>query len=405
MKIAQFAKKFNVQKSTIRYYSDINLLIPDKEKNYFNYNNQCIKDMEDIIKLKSIGFSIKEIQSLKAYERFRKNYSTAEKEHLINIVKNKINFLEIQLASIKTQIKGLYDYKTDLKNIQYINTCYGLPFQALNYLTCPQCFNEFKIEEANIKNNMIFNGNLICSCGTTYIIKDGMIIDNLEKYNLIKKELNLKDIEKINLYEVSNEHILNIKKSGKKIVEFMENFDHSEGILFLNADCDLIIMDIEKFFRDHGVYFFISYDIYPVLLLKEKLEKMNINGNFIFMSVLDEIPLKKNMKCIIDNGGNICDMITGKKANFNISRLKNLVNLESKILSIHVGLLKKRSNLSLDDQRLNYLLKENHLKAFKDLGLNLLKESKIGNDIPPNIKKLYDGIEKLYLTSFELKKE
>jgi DNA-binding transcriptional MerR regulator len=111
MKIAEFSKEFVVKKSTIRFYTDINLLIPNKKNGYFDYNEQCREDMESIMSLKSFGFSIKEIQLLKAYERFRQVYTSEDLEYLFSIIDNKISSLKNQLTNINVQIEGLKQYK------------------------------------------------------------------------------------------------------------------------------------------------------------------------------------------------------------------------------------------------------------------------------------------------------
>lgn len=65
MKIKQFAEKYQIQADTIRFYEKENLLKPTRRENgYREYNEESEKQLQLIIVLKQLGFSIKEIQQL-----------------------------------------------------------------------------------------------------------------------------------------------------------------------------------------------------------------------------------------------------------------------------------------------------------------------------------------------------
>lgn len=63
MKIKDFAKKYQIQADTIRYYEKENILKPKRlENGYREYDEECEKQLKLIIILKQLGFTIKEIQ-------------------------------------------------------------------------------------------------------------------------------------------------------------------------------------------------------------------------------------------------------------------------------------------------------------------------------------------------------
>lgn len=65
MQIKDFAEKYQIQTDTIRYYEKENLLKPTRRENgYREYNEESEKQLQLIIVLKKLGFSIKEIQQL-----------------------------------------------------------------------------------------------------------------------------------------------------------------------------------------------------------------------------------------------------------------------------------------------------------------------------------------------------
>ena len=60
LKIGEFAKLFNVTIKTIRFYEEKELLQPcyiDKYSGYRYYNGENIKQMNEILYLKKLGFS------------------------------------------------------------------------------------------------------------------------------------------------------------------------------------------------------------------------------------------------------------------------------------------------------------------------------------------------------------
>ena len=65
MQIKDFAAKYQIQADTIRYYEKENILTPKRlENGYRVYDEECEKQLQFIIVLKQLGFTIKEIQQL-----------------------------------------------------------------------------------------------------------------------------------------------------------------------------------------------------------------------------------------------------------------------------------------------------------------------------------------------------
>ena len=66
LKIGEFSKIFNVTIKTIRFYEKKELLKPyyiDKYSGYRYYNEENIKQMNKILYLKKLGFSLNEIKT------------------------------------------------------------------------------------------------------------------------------------------------------------------------------------------------------------------------------------------------------------------------------------------------------------------------------------------------------
>jgi DNA-binding transcriptional MerR regulator len=64
MKIGTFAKKFNLNVSTVRFYVNNGLLTPAREGGHYEFGSECVSDMKNILKYKKYQFSLEEIQLL-----------------------------------------------------------------------------------------------------------------------------------------------------------------------------------------------------------------------------------------------------------------------------------------------------------------------------------------------------
>ena len=92
LKIGEFAKIFNVTIKTIRFYEEKELLNPcyiDKYSGYRYYDDENIKQMNQILYLKKLGFSLDEIK--KYDEKLVKKYQTEEQKDPIILDKENIN--------------------------------------------------------------------------------------------------------------------------------------------------------------------------------------------------------------------------------------------------------------------------------------------------------------------------
>ncbi|WP_052343547.1 MerR family transcriptional regulator [Bacillus massiliigorillae] len=89
MKIGSFAKLFNVSIDTIRYYIEIGLIVPEKKGTQFHMNESCINDMELIVELKALQFSLKEIQKFLSYKRLTINIDVSYYQRMLLEKKNR----------------------------------------------------------------------------------------------------------------------------------------------------------------------------------------------------------------------------------------------------------------------------------------------------------------------------
>ena len=100
-KIGDFSKKTGVPIKTLRYYNEIDLFNPvevDLFTGYRYYSSDQIEDLNLILKLKKVGFSLEEIK--KYWNNFNNDIMLKKRDELIkNIDELKENISEIENLS------------------------------------------------------------------------------------------------------------------------------------------------------------------------------------------------------------------------------------------------------------------------------------------------------------------
>lgn len=104
MQIKDFAKKYQIQADTIRYYEKEKILKPKRRENgYREYDEECEKQVQLIIVLKQLGFTIKEIQQLLILRG--ESISTECNNSTVLLLKQKIMKLEERIQFYQQALK------------------------------------------------------------------------------------------------------------------------------------------------------------------------------------------------------------------------------------------------------------------------------------------------------------
>ena len=122
-KIGEFSKLVNVPVKTLRYYDEINLFKPqeiDLFSGYRYYSEKQIDDLEVILSLKEVGFSLEEIKKNKnnyteALMQKKKEELMLEQENLENKIR-KLNYLRSKIKNNHIVING--EVKEEIKRLE-----------------------------------------------------------------------------------------------------------------------------------------------------------------------------------------------------------------------------------------------------------------------------------------------
>lgn len=154
--ISEVSKRFNISQRTLRYYHEINLLLPnvDKKTNYRYYDDVHLIDLQIIINLKKLGMSLTQIKIM--LEDIKSKNTNQRLENAINL----------EISVIEKQVEKLMNRKSKLlrlKNGIEINSkMMSLDIQRLlEYITHNDidkdntfATQDFSLEEIQVLKNL-----------------------------------------------------------------------------------------------------------------------------------------------------------------------------------------------------------------------------------------------------------
>ncbi|MCR4962426.1 MAG: MerR family transcriptional regulator [Firmicutes bacterium] len=301
MKIGKVAEKYNLTIATIRYYINNGLLVPEQKGTQYDFDRSCLEDLEMILHLKSLYFTLHDIHAILTLKRISNfndprhidellQYFIAQQERLNGIHQETQGILE----NINAQISTLQERKAEFTVDKYI--CSGISLSFLPFLCCPKCGENLKLHDATLENQQIMKGVFQCDCGYQLKIENGILIAPLEAYaegdkpDLECMYYNLLPPDMMTLFKksynwLSSEIAALPRQDGSRVV--METHINSYFYLLTNFP-SLDANDL-----------YIIVDNHPSVLqmYKTMIDKMNIHANILYLACNTlEYPLKR--QCI-----------------------------------------------------------------------------------------------------------
>ncbi len=178
MNIGSFAKRNQISIDTIRHYVDMGLIIPAEDGVEYEFDPKCQSDIEEVSRLKSIGFSLSEILSLLLYHRIGQLTKYEKKMSYRSYFENKLDYINLEIQRLdlmRTKLTHLLGNISSSENtVQKISL--GLPLESLKYFSCPKCKQTLNFLDGNVENGQIITGRLSCESNHTYIVIDGIFM-------------------------------------------------------------------------------------------------------------------------------------------------------------------------------------------------------------------------------------
>lgn len=294
MKIGEVVKKYKVSKDTIHYYINYGLLVPPKRGSQYDFDEKTLNDLDSILDLKDLSFSLNEIHSILSLNRISGMKNKSDMDQLINIYTDKKTECEGVMEDYKRKISNL---NTKIVNLRFENSeltqSGGVPLSMFGHLSCPICGKDFNVINATIKCNSLYAGDLVCDCGYSAIIEDGIIITPNRAKSLYDKP----DLERELYKDLPPGMITLFQRSYNKMVDYLNRYSREESVVletYVNA----------YFFMHNHIENlnpackYIVIDKYPETL-KMYRDLMNESGSKLdILFIADDstnYPLKKNL--------------------------------------------------------------------------------------------------------------
>jgi DNA-binding transcriptional MerR regulator len=191
MKIGEFAKQFDINKETVRFYAQKKLLNPIKTRYYYDYEENCVADMATILKLKTLGFSLDDISRYLTFFRNATRHMITEKDALIRFIDQKIESVDSRMAQLQQNKQILSKIRSKITahyNRTVDDDAWGIPLDFLSRLICPKCGRGLQVENGEIVKNSLVKGDLLCACGYHAEIKEGIIVFDGVDYGSVSAE-------------------------------------------------------------------------------------------------------------------------------------------------------------------------------------------------------------------------
>lgn len=281
MKISQLAEKYNLPKDTVQYYTKLGLLLPRQKGAGHDFTQREEEDLLYIQQLKTMQFSLKEIQQIMQWRR-TSNWNEPETVcDYLRFLENREKQISQEMEGLEQALRLIQQEKNKMTAPVKVRAKLGVPVQALGYLVCPQCHSPLQLTEGEFLYPYVFGGRLECSCGWCAQIEDG-VVDTGSRYTA---PYDSPDLAR-GLYKgLPNEFYHPFNACCDRIVSTMNNMDLT-GKLVLETHLNgySFLYNHFKYLKNDCLYVCCDKYIETVRMYKELLELLGMNLNILFIA-------------------------------------------------------------------------------------------------------------------------
>ena len=295
MRIGKVSEYYHISVDNLYYYINYGLLVPPKPKGQYNFDSQTLWDLELILELRSLQFSLKEIHRILSIYRIQGPSGTGDIAELIHIFTEKRNQCAKEARQLERIVKNLDSKVLELTSRQTVSEdARGLPVRMLDLLCCPKCGGTFSISGASMNLQDIYSGTIGCSCGYHILIENGILMTPNKNTSLFDTP----DINRELYKDLPPNLISRFQRSYNWMCSKLEEMPMGNKVVletYVNA---------WFFMHNHLEYLdptsrYIVIDKYPetLLMYKRLIEQQNTKLDIMYIADSStEFPLKK--ECI-----------------------------------------------------------------------------------------------------------
>lgn len=283
MKIGELSKKYNLSTQTIRYYIKLALLVPDSKNKQYYFSEQDIDDLELILKLKNLDFSLSDIHKALSLKRISNFVDKEDQQNYKKLLQNHLNSImqeEYRLRYIRNAVEAELEKTTKEDALRSPKQECGISLRFLPYLCCPFCKSSLDIQNMQVTNLQIISGDLHCSCGYHASVREGILyvegghISSGEVVDFERRYYKDSPNSLVSLYQKSyNWMIKEIKALPLENKVVLEPLVNTSCFLFPNI----------RFLNRNALYIIIDKHQEIIKCYKEALEQLNLDFDILFM--------------------------------------------------------------------------------------------------------------------------
>jgi DNA-binding transcriptional MerR regulator/ubiquinone/menaquinone biosynthesis C-methylase UbiE len=374
MKIGKFSEENNLSLDAIRHYMELGLIIPIKNGGQYDFDERCKEDLEDIIGLKGMGFTLSEIRGIFFFKRLAKLSRYQEKEYYREFFNNKYKKVTHEIGELEKVKVRLGEKIEEMSRVEIdVGFKIGIDIRFLVFFRCLSCGGDMILSDGNIVDNQIISGTLGCKCGEEYRIDDGILIVPEEKDFNDGSYIDDSITEYIS--NTSIDYLDNICRGMEWVYKKLD-FDKFKGKIFLDLGSGMGfgLRNVYDDLPDSSFYIAVDRDMEKHKFLKNMLETSKIKKNVIFIcSDFLSVPIKdESVDVLVDFSGT--SNYSFENESFLLKLVDRYVKQNAYLLGSYI-LFKNFSANSLisSNLRKNFLL-EKVKEEIKELGYGMIDE-------------------------------
>ncbi len=281
MKIGEFSGMFHLTPQTVRFYINKGLLVPASRNDRYAFSPQDAEDMELLLKLKRLRFSLSEIHRIVSLKRLSNFDSADELNDYISILKKQKKALTWEktrlqetLSELEREIAGAAG-----KHTGQAKRANGVPLAFLPYLACPHCQRDLSVKECNIEKDQLSSGTLLCACGYRAGIQNGIVVGEQGEVSVYDGP----DLER-NCYRMMSPDLITLmKKNYQWMLERLEHCGMKGRLVLEDFVNDYCFCHANFENMDPGALYVIT-DKFPgiVAMYKNLIDRMNLEHQAVY---------------------------------------------------------------------------------------------------------------------------
>lgn len=300
MRIGEFSRRNNVTQDAIRHYIDLGLLVVEKHGSHYFFTEGNNSELQDILMLKELDFSLNEIQSILCFNRLEGQRSNDFRSFLLSLLERNRERVSQKLQKF-VEVEQILKRKIEELNVEEgdRSKMMGFPLSSLALLRCPACRNPLQVGGGSIEHHMLLQAEVFCDCGYKAVVEDGIFIDR----RAVRKRLMPTKKEFV---ESASPQYINLVYNGTTtlIEQVQAHTGPIEYMLELDSCVGRFLMQYIEHLREDTTYILLSTDLERLTALKHNLEQEYGDRHFIFLCCdLTLLPLAQGaIDCIVSQG-------------------------------------------------------------------------------------------------------